>query len=318
MSLGKPGDIIVFQPESYLVALLFMVFSMLCWGSRANTVKLCPGYRFHLFYWDYVGGLLVSSIFWGLTLGTLDRGRRSSLTDLAHADSRHILLAFTGGVVFNLANLLLVAAIDIAGLAVAFSVGIGLALTVGTVGNYVIAPQGNPWMLFGGIVLVLTAIVFDAMAYRLREARRPATTKLGVIFSLCAGLLMGAFCPFVAQSMAGNSAPGPYAISLFFAAEVIFCSLPVNDLLMRRPPDGGSPASISGFGHAQYRWHFWGFLGGAIWCIGAVLNHIVSRAHCVGSAVSDSIGQGDMMISAACGVLVWQEFPFALPVRRSY
>jgi glucose uptake protein len=236
---------------------------------------------------------------------------RLFLDDLFYADSRHILLAFTGGVVFNLANLLLVAAIDIAGLAVAFPVGIGLALVIGAVGNYVITPQGNPWMLFGGIALVLAAIVFDAMAYRLREKDRPAASKRGVALSLGAGLLMGMFYPFVAQSMAGLHAPGPYAVSLFFAVGVIACALPTNYLLMRKPLDGSAPVPISGFVHAPFRWHLWGLLGGAIWCTGTVLNFVASQAHVVGPAVSYSIGQGATMISAFWGVFIWHEFATA-------
>lgn len=155
----------MFQPESYAVALSFMIVSMLCWGSWANTVKLCPGFRFQLFYWDYVGGLLLGSIVWGLTLGTMGGSGRPFLDDLLYADPKHILLGLAGGVIFNVGNLLLVAAIDIAGLAVAFPVGVGLALAVGAVSSYIVTPQGNSWMLFGGVALVLGAIFFDAMAY---------------------------------------------------------------------------------------------------------------------------------------------------------
>src|ERR1035437_10273929 len=147
---------------------------MLCWGSWANTIKLCLGYRFQLFYWDYVGGLVLGSLAWGLTLGSMGTTGKSLLADLATMDTRHFLMALIGGVIFNLANLLLVAAINIAGLAVAFPIGIGLALVVGAIGSYVISPSGNPLLLFGGIALVAAAIVMDAVAYRLRDANRPA------------------------------------------------------------------------------------------------------------------------------------------------
>lgn len=301
----------MFQPESYVVTLCIMFFSMLCWGSWANTVKLCPGYRFQLFYWDYVGGLALGSIVWGFTLGTMGGSGPPFLADLLHADSGHILLAFTGGVIFNVANLLLVAAIDIAGLAVAFPVGIGLALAIGAVSNYIVTPTGNPWMLFAGVALVLGAIVFDALAYRLREKEKRATSMRGVALSLAAGLLMGTFYPFVAKSMQGDHAPGPYAVSLIFAFGVIACSLPLNYLLMCKPLDGGATACFSGFFTAPLKWHLWGMLGGAIWCTGAVLNFVASRAHMVGPAVSYSIGQGATMVSACWGVFIWREFATA-------
>jgi glucose uptake protein len=298
----------VFQPQTYAIALSFMIISMLCWGSWANTVKLCPGYRFQLFYWDYVAGLFLGALLWGLSLGSFGGSGRPFVADALHADSMHCLLAFTGGVIFNIANLLLVAAIDIAGLAVAFPVGIGLALVIGAASSYAISPRGNPWLLFGGIVLVLAAIVFDAVAYRLREVQQQSLSKRGVALSLASGVLMGTFYPFVAKSMEGTKAPGPYAATLFFAIGVVACAIPLNALLMRKPLDGREPVSVTGFTGAPPRWHAWGLLGGLIWCTGAVLNFVASRAHVVGPAVSYSVGQGATMISACWGVFIWHEF----------
>jgi glucose uptake protein len=305
----------VFQPQSYAIALSFMILSMLCWGSWANTVKLCPGYRFQLFYWDYVVGLCLGTLLWGLSLGSLGGTGLPFVADALHADSMHRLLAFTGGVIFNVANLLLVAAIDIAGLAVAFPIGIGLALVIGAASSYAIRPSGNPWMLFGGIALVLAAIVFDAVAYRLREEQRRTLSKRGVALSLASGVLMGTFYPFVAKSMEGLQAPGPYAAALFFAVGVLACAIPVNTLLMRKPLDGRESVSAASFAMAPARWHAWGIVGGLIWCTGAVLNFVASRAHVVGPAVSYSVGQGATMISACWGVFVWHEF--AAAPRRS-
>jgi len=298
----------VFQPQTYAIALSFMILSMLCWGSWANTVKLCPGYRFQLFYWDYIAGLFLGALLWGLSLGSFGGAGPQFVADALHADSMHCLLAFTGGVIFNIANLLLVAAIDIAGLAVAFPVGIGLALVIGAASSYAISPRGNPWLLFGGIVLVLAAIVFDSVAYRLREDQQRALSKRGVTLSLASGLLMGTFYPFVAKSMEGTNAPGPYAATLFFAIGVVACAIPVNALLMRKPLDGREPVSVTVFTGAPPRWHAWGLLGGLIWCTGAVLNFVASRAHVVGPAVSYSVGQGATMISACWGVFIWHEF----------
>lgn len=298
----------MFQPETYAIALLLMVVSMCCWGSWANTIKICPGYRFQLFYWDYVLGLIAGALLWGFTLGSMGGSGRPFVADLFHAQLPHILFAIAGGVIFNAANLLLVAAIDIAGLAVAFPVGIGLALVVGAVSSYVLSPNGNPLMLFGGIALVVAAIVFDAIAYRLREKQRPALSRRGVLICLAAGLLMGSFYPFVSQAMTGIDAPGPYAVTFIFSLGVALCALPFNFILMRRPLDGSTPVSMSGYWTARKSWHLWGIAGGAIWCAGAVLNFVASRAHVVGPAVSYSIGQGATMISACWGVFVWREF----------
>ena len=298
----------MFQPETYAIALSLMVITMLCWGSWANAIKLCPGYRFQLFYWDYVLGLIAGAVFWGLTLGSMGTSGRSFFQDLQHADASHVMFAAIGGIVFNVANLLLVAAIEIAGLAVAFPIGIGLALVVGAIGSYILSPSGNPILLFSGIALVATAILFDAIAYRLRETEHHSPSIRGVVISLIAGLLMGSFYPFVSRAMTGTSAPGPYATTFFFTLGVGLCAIPLNYLLMRRPLDETAPAAMRAYWAAPGLWHMWGILGGITWCTGAVLNFVASRAHFVGPAVSYSIGQGATMISAAWGVFIWREF----------
>jgi glucose uptake protein len=308
----------MYQPETYAVSLAFMFITMVCWGSWANTVKLCTGYRFQLFYWDYVVGLLLGALLWGFSLGSLGLAGRQFIGDIRATDGHHILLALIGGAVFNVANLLLVAAIDIAGLAVAFPVGIGLALVVGAVSSYILSPGGNPWMLFGGIALVVAAIICDAIAYRLREARHAALSRRGLVISLISGLLMGCFYPFVSRSMSGPGASGPYAASLFFVIGVALCAIPVNLLLMRHPLDAAEPAAMSGYIAAPAMWHLWGIVGGAIWCTGAVLNFVASRAHMVGPAVSYSIGQGATMISAFWGVFIWKEFSAAPRKAKKY
>ena len=291
----------MYQPETYVIALLFMIFSMLCWGSWANTMKLCPGYRFQLFYWDYIVGMMAGVEFWGLTLGSHGGHGQAFLPDLVNANWYPIWLALAGGVIFNLANLLIVAAIEIAGLAVAFPIGIGLALVVGAVGSYIVSPAGNPVLLFGGVTVVVAAIVLDAAAYRTREKQKSVTTR-GVIISLIGGVLMGIFYPIVAQSMTGREAVGPYAASFYFMIGVILCSLVANTVLMRKPLDGREPVSFSDYAKAPLSWHLWGVVGGAIWATGGILNFVASQAHIVGPAVSYSIGQGATMISAAWGV----------------
>jgi glucose uptake protein len=301
----------MYQPESYAITLAFMVLSMFCWGSWANTVKLCPGYRFQLFYWDYVIGLIVAAAAWGLTLGSLGSSGTPFLHDLANTSNHAMLLAVAGGAVFNVANLLLVAAIEIAGLAVAFPVGIGLALVVGAVSSYILAPKGNPFLLFGGIALVVAAIIFDALAYRQREVGQLRSTRRGLFISLLSGLLMGSFYPMVSGAMSGKDATGPYSAAFFFAVGVAICAIPVNYLFMRFPLDGGYPVALRGYQRAPMSWHLAGVLGGAIWCTGALSNFLASRANIVGPAVSYSIGQGATMISAAWGVFIWHEFAAA-------
>jgi glucose uptake protein len=301
----------MFLPETYQAALFLMILSMLCWGSWANTLKLCPRFRFQLFYWDYAIGLAVGAILWGLTAGSMGHAGLPFFQAIANTPLDAIVWAACGGVVFNVANLLLVAAIDVAGLAVAFPVGIGLALVVGSVSSYFFKPAGNPLLLFGGITLVTVAIILDAAAYRQRGTETKATTTRGIVLSLIAGLLMGCWYPIATHDLATATGPGPYSIALFFAIGVLISTVPANLLLMARPLDGKPPVNGADYWSAPMGWHLAGVLGGIIWCIGAVSNFIASVAHLdrpIGPAVSYSIGQGATMISACWGVFVWHEF----------
>lgn len=301
----------MYQPEAYAAALAFMVTSMICWGSWANTMKLIPGYPFQLFYWDYILGIILASVGWGLTLGSAGGGELSFLNNIYQADIAHILYALGAGAVFNVANLLLVAAIDIAGLAVAFPVGIGLALVVGVLLNYALAPQGNPLLLFGGVVLVVLAIVFDAIAYRRRETDRPKLSGRGIKISLVCGILMGVFYPLVTKATAGTGSLGPYAVAFFFALGTAVCAIPVNYLFMRRPLTGDAPVDMGQYARSKFSWHVWGVIGGMIWCTGAVFSFVASHAQIVGPAISYAIGQGATMVSAIWGVFIWREFASA-------
>ncbi len=298
----------MFLPETYQVTLALMILSMLCWGSWANTLKLCPKFRFQLFYWDYAIGLLFGAVLLGLTAGSSGHSGSPFLVAVVETRPALMLWAFCGGVIFNIANLLLVAAIDVAGLAVAFPVGIGLALVVGAISSYLVSPAANPLLLFGGVALVALAIIVDAAAYRKREATAKATSTRGIVLSLLAGVLMGSFYPLVAHAMRGPESPGPYAIAFFFAIGVLISTVPANLLLMFKPLDGKPRVNGGDYWRASFSWHIAGVLGGGIWCVGAVANFVASGAHLVGPAVSYSIGQGATMISACWGVFVWREF----------
>lgn len=299
----------MYQPSTYAVALVFMIINMFSWGSWANTIKATKNWPFPLLYWDYVIGLIAASLIYGLTLGSTDSGPDSFLANLSSASTTAILLAIAGGAVFNIANLLLVAAIDIAGLAVAFPVGIGLALVVGVIQSYVLAPQGNPLLLFGGVALVMAAIIVDAIAYKRRdEGQSKGDTGKGIKLSILCGLLMGSFFPLVAGAEGGESGLGPYAVLFVFSIGVALSAIPFNGFLMKKPITNTPPVSFSDYGKTSFSNHFWGALGGAIWCTGGMTAFVGAKSALVGPAISYAMGQGATMVSALWGVFIWREF----------
>src|SRR5512136_2148232 len=191
--------------ESYSVAVVMCIITMLCWGSWANTQKLASKeWRFQLFYWDYAIGVLLLALLLAFTLGSTGSGGRGFLADLQQADAKWLGSAFLGGVIFNLSNILLVAAIDIAGMAVAFPIGVGLALALGVITNYIATPVGNPVLLFAGVAGVVLAILLSAAAYRRLPSQGARTSAKGIALSVVAGLLMATFYRFVAASMSAD------------------------------------------------------------------------------------------------------------------
>ena len=319
----------MFLPNTYISALLLTILSMICWGSWANTQKLTGKWRFELFYYDYAFGVLLAAAIAAFTLGVTNSSELSFLDNLFIAGYRKMAFAVAGGVVFNLANMLLVAAIALSGLAVAFPVGIGLAMVIGVIANYLLNPQGNPTLLLAGGLLVVFAIVVDAMAYgshasadakasRLKDPKAAAKaarakksrTRKGIVISLVCGVLMGSFYPLVEVSQQGDLGLAPYGCMLLFAAGV-FLSTFVFNLFFLNLPVEGPPMQMSDYFKGTRRQHWLGIAGGAIWCAGALANFLAANTPPevnIGPAISYAIGQGATLVSALWGLLVWKEF----------
>ncbi|NMC19145.1 MAG: multidrug DMT transporter permease [Thermogutta sp.] len=308
----------MFVLESYPAAVVFCIITMLCWGSWANTQKLAGrSWRFELFYWDYVIGVLLTALILAFTMGSMGDKGRPFLEDLAQAQWPAQGWALLGGVVFNAANILLVAAIALAGMAVAFPVGIGLALIVGMIVNYINQPTGDPILLFSGMTLVAVAIVLDALAYRrLPSQKESGGGAKGLILSILCGLLMGTFYLCVARSMAEDPIalePGklsPYTAMVFFSLGVLLSNFVFNTLLMRFPV-AGQPVAFADYFRGSPRDHLWGIVGGMIWGVGMTMSIIAAGK--AGFAISYGLGQGATLVAALWGVFVWREFREAPP-----
>jgi glucose uptake protein len=286
---------------------------MLCWGSWANTQKLATKeWRFQLFYWDYAIGVLLLALILALTMGSMGSVGRCFFHDMAQASGSAIWSAFTGGVVFNLANLLLVAAIDIAGMAVAFPIGIGLALVLGVITNYLATPLGNPTALFLGVALVVIAIIFDAMAYKRLPSTGQKTTSKGFVISIVAGILMGFFYRFVAASMSTDFVSPetgkltPYSAVVIFSLGLLISTFVWNSILMAKPFVGEPVPFGDYFRKGTTKLHLIGIIGGMIWSLGMSFSIIASGQ--AGFAISYGLGQGATMIAALWGVFIWKEF----------
>lgn len=307
----------MFIVESYSVAIIMCFITMICWGSWANTTKLNSNekWSFPLFYWDYSIGLLLCSLIFAFTIGSYGEMGRSFLVDIQQANGSSLLSALLAGVIFNISNILLVASINLAGMAVAFPVGVGLALALGVITTYISNPQGNAGILFAGVACIVVAIILTAIAYgRVTQEADKTRRNKGLITAILAGIIMGWFFRFLAQSMSDNfSEPAaglmtPYSALVLFALGLFLSNFVLNTLVMKKPI-AGEPVNGKMYFSGGLREHASGWLGGVIWCIGLGFSLIASGQ--AGYAISYGLGQGATMVAVIWGVFIWREFASA-------
>jgi glucose uptake protein len=295
----------MFTPQTFPVALLMMITSAICWGSWANTYKGVKNYRFELFYWDYAIGIFLMALIWGHTLGSTGHDASSLTNNIHAAGTSNVVYALIGGAIFNLANLLLVAAIDMAGLAVAFPISIGIALVVGTVLSYALQPKGSAALLGLGVICALIAVILDGKAYGSLARAEQSVSRKSVIVCIVSGVLMGLWAPFLTRAMTVGNSLGPYSAVVFLTLGALLSCFIWNLYFMKHPLVG-EPVSFGGFFQGPASGHLLGVFGGLIWGTGTVFNMVA--ASLTGVAISYAIGQSAPMVAALWGVFVWKEF----------
>lgn len=299
--------------ESFPVAVAMCFVTMLCWGSWANTQKLTKRqWPFQLYYWDYAIGVFILSLIMAFSMGSMGTAGRGFIADLQQGTAGAMGSALVGGVIFNLSNILLVAAIDIAGMSVAFPVGVGLALSLGVVTTYIAKPSGSVPLLLAGVAGIVAAIILDAVAYKRLSRGQGSTPMKGIVLSVVSGCLMGFFYSFVVRAMSTdfvNLEPGklsPYTAVVLFSTGLLVSNLIWNSIVMIKPFRGDPVPFRDYFTKGTVGLHLIGILGGLIWNVGMSFSIIASGA--AGSALSYGLGQGATMIGACWGVFIWKEF----------
>jgi glucose uptake protein len=305
----------MFIVHNSTLAILLCIVTMLGWGSWANTQKLAGNSRwpFQLYYWDYAIGVLLFSILFaftaGSTPGSSGSGGQPALANLTAASGSSFRTALFSGASFNLANVLLVVAIDAAGMSVAFPLGVGLALVIGTVASYIATPHGNPFFLFIGVALVVLAMLFSAAASSAADQGAKRAGLRGVLFAIAAGCLMGLFYPQLISAISTdfNDAPispgklTPYTAGIVFACGLFLSNFVINTVFIRI-----ARLTYGDYFRGSLKLHSLGILGGAIWMLALSVNVIASGV--AGPAVSYALGQGATLIAAIWGVFIWREF----------
>lgn len=305
----------MFIVHNYLLAIIFCFITMLCWGSWGNTQKLAgKTWRYELFYWDYVIGMFLFALVIAFTMGSVGSQGRPFIQDIVQADMSNVGSTILGGVIFNISNILLAASVSLAGISVAFPLGVGLALVIGAIVNYVGAPKGDPVILFLGVAFIVFAIICNGIASGKahKSAEKGNANRKGIILAITAGVVMAFFYRFVAAAMDLNNfenpAQGmltPYSAIVVFSFGVLLSNFIFNTYAMKRP-FVGAPVSYKEYFHGKFSTHLVGILGGIIWCIGTAFSYIAAGK--AGAAISYALGQGAPMIAAIWGIFIWKEF----------
>lgn len=304
----------MFVPATFAAALLMTILSTICWGSFANTFKATRNYRFDLYYWDYAFGIFLGALLLAFTMGSMNGGDTAFLANLHSASNSNLLYSALGGFIFNIANVLLLAGIEIAGLAIAFPISIGIALVEGVLLSYALQPKGSSTLLAAGVLMAVFAIVLIGRSYGALGSGR-AVSRRGVIICIVSGVLMGTFAPLITRSMTTERPLTPYTVAVLFTFGALLCTFVFNSILMKRPLVG-TPVGFADYRNAPASYHLLGLLGGIIWSLGTVFNFVA--ASFVGVAISYAIGQASPMIAAFWGVAVWGEFRGAPTRARAY
>ncbi|MCX6591057.1 MAG: hypothetical protein NTZ56_05995 [Acidobacteria bacterium] len=313
-------------PTTYELTLALGILAMLCWGCWASTFKLAgPKWRFELFYFDFAFGALVAALLVAFTFGSM--GDELSFADnVLIAGKRQIAFALAAGAVFNLANMLLLAGVSIAGLSVAFPLSLGLAAAIGIISKQIGSTVGNVPFVYGSAALLLVGVIVAAM---LASSTKPVAAPVvagrnanlkssssggslkGVIVSVVSGILLAAASPLVslARDEGSELGLGAYALLVFMAVG-IFLSTLVFNLYFINLPVHGEALELGAYLKGGLFQHLAGILGGLLWCGGTIANFVAASpagAALVPAAITGALGQGGMVLSALLGLLIWRE-----------
>ena len=311
-------------PQSSEAVLFLAILSLLCLGSWASAYKFAGKWRFELFYLDFAIGLMLASVILAFTLGNMGYDGFSFLDDLLNAGKRQWVWVFLAGIIFNLGNMLLMAAVSVAGLAVAFPMGLGVALVVGTAVGAVSRPAGNMLLLSLGCLLVLTSVAINAFSYRImaiakheaqaragkaKSTRRPSPVK-GIVLPVLAGLLLAGFVPLVERAREGDIGLGPYALGFVFAFGAFVSSF-VFDIFFTNLPVEGEPVEFGLYLQSGRKQHLLGLVAGLMFYTGTLLAWICTN---VPAAIRGEptlrfvMAQGAPVLAALWGILAFREF----------
>jgi|HubBroStandDraft_1064217.scaffolds.fasta_scaffold109402_2 glucose uptake protein len=316
-------------PATTLASLLLLLLTLFCWGSWANTQKLVYKWRFELFYYDFAVGVALCMLIAVYTFGSANPQELTVSDNMMIAGYRKIAYSMATGLVINLANIMLVAAISVSGLAVSFPIAFGVGLIVMSLTNFIGNPaSNNSALLFSGLVLILGAVLAEIFAYRSyldalankskgvpvldKGTRMPVRPKTGVaiVLSVVSGVAWGFFFPMIDLSRSGENGVGPYGIAGLIGVGMFFSTLLYVPFFVNFPVQG-EPVRGRVYFQGTKKQHFWGIFGGIIWSVGLTAALVEAAAPPpvrTAPALAAGLVCGAPILGVLWGLLAWREF----------
>jgi len=311
-------------PHTNTSVLLIMLLSLVCLGSWANLYKLAGKWRYELFYFDFAIGMALASLICAFTIGSLGFDGFNFIDDMMNAGKRQWMFGFVAAIIFNFGNMLLLGAVSVTGMAMAFPMAYGVALIVGAARSSASGSGAAPALVVGGCGLILVSIVFNAMAYsrfnilrheaaaragKAASTRRPSSLK-GIALSLVSGLVLGLYSPLFNRAQDPDIGVGPYAAAVIFSLAVISSTFVFNLFLMNLPVEG-DPLEIVEYFRGSLSRHALGLLGGILFAAGLITALVGGAPKGDTHLAPPAVGFLTLpvpLLAGVWGLLVWREF----------
>jgi glucose uptake protein len=323
--------------QNHFQAILLLVIGALCWALWAGMHKMTTKWRYELFCVDFALGFAIASFIYAFTVGSLGFDGFSFLDDMMHAGKRQWIFAFSAGIVFNLANMILLGAVSVAGLSVAIPLGLGISSIFGLGAALIFGRVGHPLLVFAGSACFLVGVVLAAVSYTFLISDRqdrlvkegkakiapqvpgmnkgmiastdaPSATK-GLLLSGVAAALMWIMYPLINKAREGEAGLGPYALMALFSVGV-FISTFVFDLFLINLPIDGEPIEPFEYMRGSLKAHLAGIFAGILLSSG-ILAELVSAGGPPeaqpGMLMTYGLKQLAPLVGGCAGIWIWKE-----------
>ena len=306
--------------------MILLLIGMLCSGAWASTFKAAGSkWRFELYYFDFAIGVFLAALLAALTLGSLGWDGFSFLDDVRNAGKRQELFSFLAGCLINLGNMMLLAAVSMTGIAVAFPICLGLAVTVAAIWNNILNPGTTNSLLLGaGVFCLIVTTVVASMAFKVntmntlvklvQQGKTKSTKKTfsakGLFLAVVGGVLMGSYTPLMELARDSEIGLGPYGLIVTFAVGIVFSTF-VYSLFFMNLPVQGKVLDFGEYFKGNARAHYMGFLGGVLWVVALLSSFVVAKADPIAQVppvLAFAFSQGGTLLGTLSGLLWWKEF----------